>query len=175
MQSWFDNNNNNDLLWFVFVLFKLPRYVTRNSALFLSCFSYILFKNWRIFRLLAVKIIYYKHLARVFSIVFLDLFFWSSKCRPRVSSLFIPRLLRPGSELNSQCRGWICVLKLRSLSRWCVVLLVICFERQSVKGGSDNALPCAAILSSVPTRRLEKSKEHCEATELHLSEDRTVI
>ena len=32
-------------------------------------------------------------------------------------------------------------------------------ERQAVKGGSDSALPCAAILSSVPTRRLEKSKE----------------
>ena len=98
-------------------------------------------------------------LRELFSIVFFDLFFLSSKCRPRGSCLFIPRSLRHGSELNSQCRGWICVLKLRSLSRWSVVLLVICFERQAVKGGSDSALPCAAILSSVPTRRLEKSKE----------------
>ena len=38
-------------------------------------------------------------------------------------------------------------------------LAVFCFERQVVKVGSDSALPCPATLSSVPTRRLEKSRE----------------
>ena len=145
------------LLWFVFVLFKLPWFVIHNSAPFLSCFSTSCLKIEEYFGALAVKIVDYEHLAVLFFIVFLVLSFCSSKCQPRGICLFIPHPLRFEAELDSQCRSWICVLKLRSLSRWCVVSLVICFEQQVVK--EVVTVPCAATLSSMPARRLEKSRE----------------
>ena len=114
------------------------------------------------FGALAVKIVYYEHLASVVVIRFLVFFYYSLRCRPRGICLFIPCPLRFGSELDLQCRNYTFVLKLRSLPRWCVVLLVIFFERQVVKGGSDSALPCAATLSSMPARRLEKLIKDCK-------------
>ena len=83
------------------------------------------------------------------------------------------RSLRFGSELYLQCRNYTSALKLRSLSRWCVVLLVICFERQVVKIDGDNALRRRIEFSA--NKEGWKSQEKTEATEQHLCEDRTAI
>ena len=63
------------LLWFVFVLFKSSWYNIHNFAPFVFCFSTSCLKIKKYFGALAVKIIYYEHLASVVSIVFFVFFF----------------------------------------------------------------------------------------------------
>ena len=91
-------------------------------------------------------------LQKLFSKVFLVLFFSSSKrighmvfayVYPSMYTLILPKYCDYSS-----------VLKLRSLSCW-----FIFFEPQVVKGGNNSALPCAATLSSLPTKKVGEVKK----------------